>query len=93
VPRDVEHDARADSHSRELHERLLELLGLVLTSLEQLGDHGDGADVQEGARGKGEQHITPCLIAQVSLISLISLVAPKQAGTHEAYADADADAE
>ncbi len=59
VPRNVQHDARPEKDGSKLHERLAELGRLVGPGLEQLGDDGDSADVEEGPRREGQQHVAP----------------------------------
>lgn len=58
MPRNVEHDARAQSDGSELAQRLDQLLAPVLARLQQLGDDGDGANVQERPRCEGQQQVT-----------------------------------
>ena len=52
------HDSRASEHGGKLRKRLAKLLALFGASLEELGNDGHGADIQESAGSEGEQQVS-----------------------------------
>jgi len=53
-PRDVEHDSRPGSHSRELLRRLPHFALTIRPGLKELGDDCYGADIQESSGREGQ---------------------------------------